>query len=135
MLNLGAFEKDDKTGKLTGTFYGVNMYPTKLIFEPGASEKGKLYYTIYAQSQHATVQAGAAWPKVSQGENAKPYIDVKLASPGLASTFYGKLFENEVVPNQYHLLWDEPKHTPKAEAKATHAEAPARRQATTAPAP
>ena len=40
MLNLGTFAKDEKTGKLTGIFYGVNMYPTKLIFEPMQSEKG-----------------------------------------------------------------------------------------------
>jgi uncharacterized protein (DUF736 family) len=134
MLNLGSFEKDEKTGKLTGVFYGVNMLPTKLIFEPQTSEKGKLYYTIYAQSQHATVEAGAAWPKISQTEKAKPYIDVKLSSPGLATTFYGKLFESEIVPSQYHLLWDEPRHMPRVEAKATPTEAPARQPAAS-PAP
>jgi len=128
MLNLGTFAKDEKTGKLTGIFYGVNMYPTKLIFEPMQSEKGNLYYTIYAQSQHATVEAGAAWPKVAKNEKARPYIDIKLNSPGLASTFYGKLFESEVVPNQYQLLWDEPA-TQKAEAKAAPTEPPTRRQA------
>jgi uncharacterized protein (DUF736 family) len=72
MLNLGTFEKDPKTGKLTGTFYGVNMYPTKLIFEPKLSKDDKPYYDIYAQSQHATVEAGAAWPKT--GKNGKPHI-------------------------------------------------------------
>jgi hypothetical protein len=40
MLNLGTFEKDHKTGKLTGVLYDVNMYPTKLIFEPETSSGG-----------------------------------------------------------------------------------------------
>jgi uncharacterized protein (DUF736 family) len=123
MLNLGTFDEDHKTRKLTGIFYGVNMYPTRLIFEPETSTKGDLYYKVYAQSQHATVEAGAAWPKTSKGENPKPYIDVKLSSPGLAQPFYGKLFENETVPGQHHLLWEEPGN--KAESKPTHNARPA----------
>ena len=115
MLNLGTFETDSKTGKISGVFYGVNMYPTKLIFEPNASNEGKPYYKIYAQSQHATVEAGAAWPKTTRNEKARPNLDVKLNSPGLSGTFYGKLFESDVVPNQHHLLWDETRSTPKAE--------------------
>jgi hypothetical protein len=43
MLTLGTFEKDPKTDKISGTFYGVNMYPTKLIFEPSTSGKGNPY--------------------------------------------------------------------------------------------
>jgi uncharacterized protein (DUF736 family) len=120
MLNLGNFEKDPKTGKITGVLYGVNMYPTKLIFEPEVSGKGDPYFRIYAQSQHATVEAGAAWNKT--GKNGKPHIDVKLDSPGLASTFYGRLTPSEVVPNQYSLTWSEPKPAPKAEAKDAPAE-------------
>jgi len=120
MLNLGAFERDDKTGKITGVLYGVNMYPTKLVFEPMASEKGTPYYKIFAQSQHATVEAGAAWPKIAKNEQARPYLDVKLSSPGLAAPFYGKLMESETVRGQHHLLWDEPKVAPKAETRATN---------------
>src|ERR1700681_2032706 len=114
MLNLGSFEKDESSGKISGVFYGVNMYPTKLTFEPAVSEKGSPYYRVFAETQQATVEAGAAWPKVAKNENARTYLDVKLNSPGLARTFYGKLFESEVVPNQHHLLW-EPETTPKAE--------------------
>ena len=41
MMNLGSFETDNNTGKISGVFYGVNMVPTKLIFEPATSEKGQ----------------------------------------------------------------------------------------------
>jgi hypothetical protein len=42
---------------------------------------------------------------------------MKLDSPGLAATFYGRLYEDGVVPNQYRLTWDETKQAPKVEAK------------------
>jgi uncharacterized protein (DUF736 family) len=128
MLNLGTFIKDEKTGKLTGVFYGVNMYPTNLVFEPETSREGKLYYKIFAQSQNTRAEAGAAWLKASKHEKGKPYIDVKLDSPGLAGTFFGRLNASDGAPNQYHLTWNEAKHAPKADANAAPAEAPVRRQ-------
>ena len=127
MLNLGTFDTDAKTGKINGVLYGVNMYPTKLVFEPEVSGEGKPYYKIYAQCQHATVEAGAAWPKTARNEKARPYLDVKLNSPGLAGVFYGKLCVSELVPAQHHLLWDEPKPAMKAEAKPTSSSHPATR--------
>lgn len=108
MLNLGSFNKDDKTGKISGVLYGVSMVPTKLIFEPMNSERGTPYYKIFAQAEGATAEAGAAWPKVAKNEGAKPYMDVKLISPALAAPLYGKLFESDVVPGQHNLLWEEP---------------------------
>jgi hypothetical protein len=71
-LNLGSFEKDESSGKISGVLYGVNMYPTKLTFEPAVSEKGSPYYKIFTETQQATVEAGAAWPKTSKNENARP---------------------------------------------------------------
>ena len=60
-------------------------------------------------------QMGADVMVTCLNEKARPYLDVKLNSPGLSGTFYGKLFESDVVPNQHHLLWDETRSTPKAE--------------------
>lgn len=127
MLNLGAFKKDDKSGKISGVFYGVNMSPTKLVFEPQVSEKGNVYYKVYAETEQAVVEAGAAWPKTSKNENARPYLDVKLNSPGLAQPFYGKLFESSVIPNQHHLLWDAPDNAPKVEVVANPGQTQGRR--------
>jgi uncharacterized protein (DUF736 family) len=108
MLNLGSFQKDEKSGKISGVMYGVNMHPTNLIFEPTASDKGSPYYRVYAECEQAVVEAGAAWPKIAKNENARSYLDVKLNSPALGRPFYGKLFESDVIPNQHHLLWTEP---------------------------
>lgn len=99
--------------------------PAKLVFEPETSNGGKSYYKIYAQCQHATVEAGAAWPKIANNEKARPYLDVKLNSPGLSGAFYGKLFPTELVNGQHQLLWDEsravPNATPSAGSTVRHA--------------
>jgi len=127
MLNLGSFRKDEQNGKISGVFYGVNMTPTKLIFEPAISDKGKPYYKVYAETELAVVEAGAAWPKVAK--TARAYLDVKLDSPGLAQTFYGKLVESDVLPHQHQLLWEAPELNPRTEAT------PSRRSVNAAPAP
>jgi uncharacterized protein (DUF736 family) len=126
MLTLGTFSKDKQSGKISGVLFGVNMLPTQLIFEPTTSAAGSEYYKVYAECRSATVEAGAAWPKISKTESAKPYLDVKLRSPGLAAPLYGKLFESEVMPDQHHFLWSEPNPAPKHEAQdsATHAAPP-----------
>ena len=108
MLNLGAFQKEPTSGKITGVLYGVNMLPTRLIFEPATAENGNAYYKAYASCPDAVVEAGAAWPKSPKKDKGKPYIAVKLSSPALAAPLYGKLFESGILPDQYHLLWDEP---------------------------
>lgn len=125
MLNLGAFEKEEKTGRIIGIFYGVNMTPTQIVFNPAKSEKGAAYYKVYAQSKRATVEAGAAWPKVTKNDKARNYLDVRLNSPALPAPFYGKLMESEIVPNQYNLLWDESYAAPKAANNPAQRQAPA----------
>jgi uncharacterized protein (DUF736 family) len=112
MINLGTFQKDQKTGRIAGYFYGVNIAETKLVFEQASGEKGQKYYKVFAEAEHVTVEAGAAWPKVARTEGAKAYLDVKLNSPGLNQPIYAKLFQSDVVSNQYHLLWDAPKQSP-----------------------
>jgi len=109
MLNLGTFEKDEKTGRISGVFYCVGMHPTHLVFEPAVNDKGKNYYKIRADtlSKIVSAEAGTAWPKVAATGKATHYFTVRLNSPAFANPLYGKLYPDERAPGRYCLLWEE----------------------------
>jgi uncharacterized protein (DUF736 family) len=113
MMSFGTFEKDDLTGVINGNFYAVGLQPTLLTLEPAVSRRGRQYYKIFAHSHNTSAEAGAGWPHVSQGQNPKSYIEIKLNSPAFAATFYGKLYPSDIIPNQYRLLWEAPQTLPK----------------------
>jgi len=101
MANIGTFTKAED-----GTFNGgikTLQLNTKAKFSPiDATGNGGPDFRIFA----GNVEIGAAWSKVSQQGQGRPYISVKLDDPSLPAPIYAALYEDD--DGQFSLIWTRP---------------------------